>query len=136
MLLGPSLDPNDPLTSMFMAGSEHMIQPYSSYDPGTSLLKPRNFHPSFDGMSATLAPSALNMTPPHPPNYSETSSATTDSASAPMFNFNFDNGGAEFSKGHTLTRGNSSHGSGTATPGVDGGWDAFIDDNSWVENAA
>jgi len=63
-LLGSALDPNDPLTSMFMAGSENYAQPF--YNPvAPSLLKPRNFHPSYDGMSATLAPSALDMTPHH-----------------------------------------------------------------------
>jgi hypothetical protein len=52
MLLGSALDPGDPLTSMFMAGSEAMV-PYYNFNPSASMSKQRNFHSSYDGMSAT-----------------------------------------------------------------------------------
>lgn len=128
-MLGPNLDPNDPLTSMFMAGSEHMPQPFQHSAP---LHKPRNFHPSFDGMSATLAPSALDMTPNH--GLPAPSLAPSGSMSAPPFHMSFSD--LDFSKGGFYNSG-SSHGSGTATPGgIDGGWDAFIDAGVWTDNTA
>jgi hypothetical protein len=62
LMLGSVLDPNDPMTSMFMAGSENLIQPF--YNPmSPTQMKSHYFHPSYDGMSATLAPSALDMSP-------------------------------------------------------------------------
>ena len=129
-LLGSALDPNDPLTSMFMAGSESMAQPF--YNPvSPSLLKPRNFHPSYDGMSATLAPSALDMTPHHG---LPMSLAPSGAMSAPPFQMSFDPSAFDFSKGQLYGSGNSSHGSGTATPGLDGNWEAFINDTvNWGE---
>ena len=126
-LLGPSLDPNDPLTSMFMAGSENLPQPFYSAAP---LHKPRNFHPSYDGMSATLAPSALDMAPHHGA-YTPTL-APSGSMSAPPFQMSFSD--FDFTKGQLYNGGTSSHGSGTATPGIDGGWDAFIDNGAWAES--
>jgi hypothetical protein len=78
MLLGPALDPLDPLTSMFMAGSENLAQPpwggfctaatsslmMNNGAGGKGWLKPQNVvHPSScDGVYATLAPSALDLT--------------------------------------------------------------------------
>lgn len=121
-LLGPSLDPNDPLTAMFMAGSESMPQPF--YCPAP-VQKPRNFHPSYDGMSATLAPSALDMTPHH------SAYTPSGSMSAPPSQVSFND--LDFNKGHFYSSGTSPHGSGSATPG-DGSWDAFIDTGIWTEN--
>lgn len=128
-LLGPALDPNNPLTSMFMAGSENVPQPF--YHPSASLLKPRNFHPSFDGMSATLAPSALDMAPQHG---MPTSMAPSGSMSAPPFQMSFDPSAFDFTKGPMYVSGNSPSGSGTATPGYDVNFDAFINDSvNWAE---
>lgn len=125
-MLGPSLDPTDPLTSMFMAGSEHMSQPFQHSAP---LQKPRAFHSSYDGMSATLAPSALDMTPNH--GLPTSSAVPSGSMSAPPFQMSFSE--LDFTKGQYYNSG-SSHGSGTATPGIDGSWDAFIDTGAWAEN--
>ena len=133
MLLGPALDPNDPLTSMFMAGSEALVQPYYNFNPGASMSKQRNWHPSYDGMSATLAPSALDMSPDHL-SYTNPSSTSSDSITTPAFNFNFEGALGDL-KAANLTRSNSTQGSGGVTPAVDGGWDAFINGNSWEENA-
>lgn len=132
MLLGSALDPNDPLTSMMMAGSENMAHPNFYNSTPASLSKQRNFHPSYDGMSATLAPSALDMSQgmvgTQPP-------TTSTSLGNPGFQLAFDSTFPDFTKGQPMFGGpNSSNGSGTVTPGLDGGWDAFINDNPWTEN--
>ncbi|KAK4696094.1 hypothetical protein P7C71_g1767, partial [Lecanoromycetidae sp. Uapishka_2] len=133
MLLGSGLDPNDPLTSIFMAGSECMPQPYNYNTTPVSLQKPRSFDQSYNGMSATLAPSALDMSPRHQIYNSLPTTTSLPPSSSPGF-LNFDTI-SDFSKGHIYGC-TSSTGSGTVTPGgIDGGWDAFINDNSWVENA-
>ena len=131
MLLGGALDPNDPMTPMLMAGSEHMPQPYN-YNSTPNLHKPRAFSQSYDGMSATLAPSALDMSPRHQ-NYAQPSSTSLSSAlgSLPAF---YDSSLTDFSKSQLFPGSNSSGGSGTVTPGLDGGFDAFINPN-WGENA-
>ena len=135
MLLGSALDPSDPLTSMFMAGSEGMPMP-NYYNPTpNSLSKQRNFHPSYDGMSATLAPSALDMSSGQSM-FSSQPPATSTSMGKPQFNLGFDSTFSDFGKSQQMFGGpNSSNGSGTATPGLDGSWDAFINDGSWTENA-
>ena len=132
MLLGfgSPLDPNDHLTSMLMAGSENLPQPYINFNPQLGAPK---YHPSYDGMSATLAPSALDMSPSQL-NYPDTSSATNTSASTPSFNYGFDMSLSDF-KGVSFNTSSGTHGSGNVTPGGDGGWDAYINDNSWAENA-
>ena len=131
-MLGSALDPNDPLTSMLMSGSENMAQPFYN-STSASLSKTRNFHPSFDGMSATLAPSALDMAPHHGLPWS--GQGTTGSMSAPPFQMSFDASAFDFSKGQLYTSGNSSQGSGAGTPGMDGNWEAFINDGvAWPEN--
>lgn len=128
LMLGSVLDPNDPMTAMFMAGSEHLIQPFHNPMSPTHMKAPQ-LHPSYDGMSATLAPSALDMPTPGLSNLPPTGST---SLSTP-FSSGLEGGLLEF-KGPAFTRSNSSQGSGTGTPGLDAGWDAFINENSWGEN--
>ena len=128
MLIGSALDPHDPMTAMMMAGSENLPQPWS---PHNSLsMKPRNgFHHGHDGMSATLAPSALDMSHGNHHFGGEPSSMTNTNG----LNLGaFDNFVNDISKSHSYG-GNSSTGSGVATPGIEGGWDAYINDNSWSE---
>ena len=133
-MLSSALDPNDSLTSMLMSGSENMAQPF--YNPNSvSLSKTRHFHPSFDGMSATLAPSALDMAPHH--GFSWNGQPPAGSMSAPPFQMSFDPNAFDFSKGQLYTSGNSSQGSGAGTPGMDGNWESFINDGvAWADNAA
>lgn len=132
LLLGSVLDPNDPFTSMMMAGSENMMQPY--YGSAPSLPKQQNFHPSYDGMSATLAPSALDISSPNTTNVPPNSAVSSSSLSGtPPFSLGFADGAPD-TKSQNFTRSDSSHGSGSGTPVIDGGWDAFINDNSWAEN--
>lgn len=134
MLLGSALDPNDPMTAMLMAGSENMPQPYN-YATQSTLSKTPNVRQAFDGMSATLAPSALDMSPRHQNIGHPQSTIATMPSSTPAFQYAFDQGTPDFSKGHMFASGTSSCGSGPVTPGgIDGGWDAFINDNSWAEN--
>lgn len=125
MMIGPGygLDPNDPLTSMFMAGSESFPQPFYNSNQ-LQFHKARNAHPSYDAMSATLSPSALDMTP-------HDDSLTPASVSFPN-NLDVVN---EFQKDLTFTRSNSSHGSGTGTPSLSNqDWNNFINQDSWTEN--
>ncbi|KAI4097119.1 MAG: hypothetical protein LQ344_000528 [Seirophora lacunosa] len=134
MMLRSALDPKDPMTPMLMGGHDSVMQSYWSTGP-TPGPKNRSFHPSYDGMSATLAPSALDMAPHHF-NYTQNMPTSTMSSMGNPSFVSFDNGMFDYSKG-CFQSSNSSHGSGTATPGgLDGGWDAFINDNPWTENTA
>ena len=134
MLLGSALDPNDPFTSMLMAGSESMPQQYD-FHPASS-QKPRSFNQTFEGMSATLAPSALDMSPRHQTYHQPTATFSAHPVPTPSFLSAYDGALPDFSKGQAFMGGASSNGSGTATPGgIDGGWDSFINDTSWPENA-
>jgi hypothetical protein len=70
MLLGSALDPRDPTTNMFMAGSQYMPSSYYNFDatlpPSMSVGKDASggqLYPSFDGLNTTLAPSQLEMNP-------------------------------------------------------------------------
>lgn len=133
MLLGSALDVKDPINSILMGGNDGFAQSCWASGFGAS-TKPRNFHPSYDGMSATLAPSALDM-----PSHSMSHNLFQQMSSMPTTNppfLSFDGNMPEYSKGfYQNNNASSSHGSGTVTPGVlDGGWDAFINDNSWAEN--
>ncbi|KAL9000854.1 MAG: hypothetical protein Q9169_000609 [Polycauliona sp. 2 TL-2023] len=133
MLLGSALDGKDPMNSIFMGGSDGFAQSYWSSGLGAS-IKPRNFHPSFDGMSATLAPSALEI-PPQPMGHNFLQHTSMPSTNSPFLSF--DGNVAEYPKScyHHTNPTPSSHGSGTVTPGaLNGGWDAFINDSSWAES--
>ncbi|MCJ1477127.1 hypothetical protein MMC13_005798 [Lambiella insularis] len=138
MLLGSTLDSNDPFTSMLMAGSENFAQPFFSNNLSLNTTnmpsKQSGLHPSYDGMSATLAPSALNMSPSRVSS-GESCSATSEPMTTPSYNFNFENNLGDFKGvGGYLQCGNG-NASGTVTPGIDGSWDAFINESSWAENA-
>ncbi|KAL8674914.1 MAG: hypothetical protein Q9168_000718 [Polycauliona sp. 1 TL-2023] len=135
MLLGSALGGKDPMSSIFMGGSDGFSQSYWSSGLGAS-VKPRNFHPSYDGMSATLAPSALDI-PTQPMSHQFFQQSSTPSTN-PSF-LSFDGNVHEYPKSmyHHTHNAPSSHGSGTATPGaLSGGWEAFINDSSWAENPA
>ncbi|KAI4230560.1 MAG: hypothetical protein LQ349_006188 [Xanthoria aureola] len=135
MLLGSALDVKDPMNSILMGGNDGFGQSYWASGFGAS-SKPRNFHPSFDGMSATLAPSALDMSS-QPTSHNLFQPLSSMPTTNPPF-MSFDSNMPEYSKGfYHYNNGPSPHGSGTATPGaLDGGWDAFINDNSWAENTS
>lgn len=135
MLLGSTLDPNDPFTSMLMAGSENLPQPYNHNTSATTLQKPRSFNQSYDGMSATLAPSALDMSPNHQIYAQPHTTISASPASTPAYQLPYEGSFLDLPKGQMYAGGTSASGSGTVTPaGIEGGWDAFINDTSWVEN--
>jgi len=136
MLLGSALDPNDPFTSMLMGGSENMPQPYNFSNP-SALQKPRMPVYPYDGMSATLAPSALDMSPHHQTYNHLPTTVSSAPAPTPSFLSACDGTMLEFSKGQMLPGGiNSATNSGTVTPGgLDAGWESFINDSSWPETA-
>ena len=92
--------------------------------PYESIGKPAPTSSDFAGMDSTLAPSALSMSPG---GGGETAAADFN-ASLPS-NFS-DLKGFDFPGSQ-----NSSNGEGSTT-GLDRAWNAFIDDNSWTENAA
>jgi hypothetical protein len=130
MFLGSALDPDDPLTSMLMAGSENMPQytPNPISNNSSSSNKSSNFHPSFDGLSSTLAPSALDKYPSDLGLQSGDSSLSFDVFYADTNSNDQKPGGA--------IQGNSTYRSGTVTPGLDNDWSAFIDDASWEQGTA
>lgn len=136
MLLGSALDPNDPFTSMLMAGSENLPQAYNYNSTPSTFQKPRSFNQPHDGMSATLAPSALDMSPRHQIYAQPSTTVSASPASSPAFQLPYDGFLHDFSsKSQMYGGGNSASGSGTVTPaGIDGSWDAFINDTSWAEN--
>jgi len=70
MLLDSVLDPQDPMTNMFMAGSQYMPNSYYNFDatpsPTMSVGKDVSggqLYPSFDGLNTALAASELEMNP-------------------------------------------------------------------------
>ncbi|KAI9892648.1 MAG: hypothetical protein M1814_001341 [Vezdaea aestivalis] len=115
MMLGPALDRNDPLTSMLMAGSENLSQ--LSDAMAANPIKQQQ--PQF-GIGSTLAPSAMH-------NYPVGDGVAAD------FGFGFGTG-LEPRKIPTLSREGSSHDS-TDPLALENDWNAFIDDNSWEQNA-
>ena len=137
-LLAPGLDPNDPFTSSLMAGSENYTSnPYYPWGNMQSLGKvgemTSSIHPSYNGMSATLAPSALY-------NGADILSATpaatavsNDSASAPSggFDFSLSQENSEKSS-HQYHDNNHGLASGQLTP-AEGFWDSFVQDGGWTE---
>lgn len=92
------------------------------------------YHSSYDGMSATLAPSALDMSPRNVTNPPPTTSISNHDSSFQLY---VDGAGPEYPKGQIFSRSNSSpgSGSGTGTP-IEVGWEAFLNDTSWNENVA
>jgi hypothetical protein len=117
MFLGNTLDPNDPLTSMMMAGSMNFPSqyPYGSYYPNA---KPQHTT-SFDGLMGTLAPSSLDVTPFD--NY------TTSLNPALSQNFNFNGAPGTPFKAPVTSDGGA--------PATEKEWSTFVD-NDWDQNSA
>lgn len=143
-MLGPALDPRDPMTSMLMAGSEAYTS--SPYYPWGSIQNPSKLEatrPTFGGMFSTLAPSALDNTDPFSATVTKSGEDSADNLTAPSagldFSYNQDptnfKGVSDFGSG--LTRENSATGlgSGQITPG-EGFWDTFVQDGGWTEETA
>lgn len=127
---GGPLDPDDPFTKMLMSGHE-LWQP--QYTPTLSAASKPMYHSSYDGMSATLAPSALDMSLQNITNPPPIMSGSTPDFSSYQMPSDGGAGGPDFSKGQLLAGCHSSPGSGpgtgTGTP-MEGAWDTFINDFS------
>ena len=119
-----------------MAGSENLPQPSYNYSTSPSTFqKPRSFNQTYDGMSATLAPSALDMSPRYQIYAQPPTTISASPVSSSAWHLPYDGSMPDFTKGQMYAGGNSATGSGTVTPaGIDGTWDAFINDTSWCES--
>jgi hypothetical protein len=147
-LLGPALDPNDPMTSVLMAGSEpYLSSPYypwgnaqMSYKGGPAMP---SIHPLYNRMSATLAPGALDSGTDALSAIATMAAPSNDNTSAPSagpdLNLSQESNakGIQGYLGLGLTRDNSMHslGSGQVTPG-EGFWDSFVQDGGWNEDTS
>ena len=156
----PQFDVNDPTYAMLMQGSDQYISSayYPWHDMNQSGLKGMPVHPSaYQGMSVTLAPSALEQ---HVMNHEEPSQNNTSISQATHhhssiaqlslppttgldFNFSqeskgFDFGGAGMSREDSLQGIFKASGmpSGQVTPAGEGFWDNFVMDGSWEDEQA
>ncbi|KAH0542360.1 hypothetical protein FGG08_003205 [Glutinoglossum americanum] len=119
MLLGNTLNPNDPLTPAMMAGSE-ILPSYYNYDSYSLDTKLQQASPC-DGLTVALAPNELDLTPPD------------DYAAGlnPAPGQNFDIAFRVPAKALPLSRNNSSMlTSDGSVPIVDKEWATFIE-NDW-----
>ena len=138
-MLAPALDPNDPFTASLMAGSEQFMS--NPHYPWSNSPAPKSESMSgFNGMSATLALSALDM---NNDSYTATTSgASYDTSTAPSsgLDFNLSQESTQLKGmpgvgGQFMTRDTSVLGSGQVTPGGDGFWDSFVQDGGWGEES-
>jgi hypothetical protein len=127
MMLGPSLNPNDPFHQQLMGG--HTFGSFFNFDDviGETSVPNKfsaNFHPSFAGMNATLAPSALDLKP---------TLSNTGGIDSSTFNFGSDTSFGSFNSMPMANGGESA----LPTPGLNDSWDQFINDDSaaWTESA-
>ena len=122
LLLGSALNTDDRFSSMLMAGNSDQISSmfgHSSFTPG----KDDSLYPSLEGMNATLAPSAFNMSPAPDQSYDHFASA--GSIDGDMRLQLGDIKGVGFA---------SANASATNTPAADNSWDTFINEQSWADN--
>ncbi|KKY20201.1 hypothetical protein UCDDS831_g05002 [Diplodia seriata] len=111
-MLGSTLDPNDPYTSLYMQNSETAPQPFYSYNP--NLPAKARVQQNSQGMNQTLAPSSGPLTDINPQNLSYNT--------------------ADF-KPSSMSRQTSQQGSsGLITPGAE--WSKFIDGTLFEEMPA
>lgn len=128
----PGFMGNASFTQNLMPASDK-AQPFYSYNPN-AFNKLKNVHPSYDGMSQTLAPGALDTNQdefnwPTPP---------TDGVVTPIntaFNYSLDTNFDLFKSSNlSMPSPNIMQDSGLVTPG-DKDWASFIDQSSWEETA-
>ena len=142
-MLGPALDPGNPMTSMLMAGSEtYLSNPYYPWGNMQNPSKLAATTPSFGGMFSTLAPSALDNTNDPSASVAELAGDANDTSSALSAGLDLSstqdgtNSKSFPGYGTGLTRENSVTGfcSGQITPG-EGFWDSFVQDGGWTGEA-
>ncbi|KAK8236108.1 hypothetical protein IWZ00DRAFT_446659 [Phyllosticta capitalensis] len=135
-MLGPTLDPNDPHTALFMANSE-MLPQFSQYTYNPNYNNPKA-HLATQGMNQTLAPSSAPEMGINPANLSFGGTTTGAESMAPsafsssLYGFDAMNSGGGL--GYSMTRDNSQQGSnsGLLTPGGNE-WAKFIDGTMFEE---
>ncbi|KAI9708471.1 MAG: hypothetical protein M1820_003932 [Bogoriella megaspora] len=129
MFLGSALDTTDPFSSMLMSGSERAQQPFYSYNPNPSSKSRPKPHPTYDGMSQTLAPGALD-TNVENQHLSNPVSANTDAVITPFtpgFGFGLDGDfNNAFKQPLSMTRSNSGQGSGDGVTPGDKEWTSYL----------
>lgn len=141
MLAGaPGFDPNDPMSSMLLHGSEaFMSNPYYPWGDMQHGVKGMPVHPSaYPGMSATLAPAALESNNDSMSATPTTSGSTAMDGGVPSsgldLGFSGDNKGLSINlTGSRRDHSPNSAQSGQVTPG-EGFWDNFVQDSSWYDD--
>jgi hypothetical protein len=143
-MLGPAFDPQDPMTSMLMAGSEqYTSSPYYPWGNMQNSFKLEPSRPSFNGMASTLAPAALDNSDDFSANTAQAGFESNDPTTAPSTGLGFNLSQESinlkripsFPTGLTRENSTSGLGSGQITPG-EGFWDSFVQDGGWTEEAA
>lgn len=119
-LLGGTLDPNNPMTSMFMAGSE--IQPQYTFNPSLPFTHEKTINmgkkadplsqPIFEGLNSTLIRSQLVV--PRSLNVKDEQDQQFDALTS-FF---------DMTSGDTSDNAND-------TPGGNSGWDLFMENDKW-----
>jgi hypothetical protein len=139
-LLGPGLDPNDPFTSVLMAGSEtYTSSPYYPWGnaQGNGKLADTTItmNPPCHGMSTTLAPSVLEPCTDVLPATKATTPLSNDNNTVPSFGLGL-NSSQESKIFDPYSCRDSTQGlvSGQVTP-AEGFWDSFVQDGDWSEEA-
>jgi hypothetical protein len=140
-LLGPGLDPNDPFTSVLMAGSENYTSnpyyPWGNVQGNGKLAETTvTMHPSCNSMSTTLAPSVLESGANALSATTATAAPLNDNNTVPSsgLGFNFSQESKIFDSYSRDDR-TQGLGSGQVTP-AEGFWDSFVQDGGWSEEAA
>lgn len=138
----PGFDHNDPTFANLMHGSEQFTS--SQYYPWQNMqgeAKGMSMHPSaYPGMSATLAPGALeqtgethlkaNVSTPAPGQSTAPTPADTIAPPSAGLDFNFSQDSKSLGLGGG---GGGGGGEAGASPGGDGFWDHFVLDGSWED---
>ncbi|KAI9654465.1 MAG: hypothetical protein M1829_000921 [Trizodia sp. TS-e1964] len=119
MMLGGYLDPLDPLTSKFMPRGNLMLQPLYNSQISSPWSKQEPLHPSYDGINATLSPSALELQKPLQDDFI---SPTAQCQSITKFPYNFD---TDYSDIPNSWSDNAAGNSGLNTP-KDSAWTSFL----------
>ena len=125
MLLESALDPNDPMTAMAMAGTEHLPMP-SSYN-SSSELKPQSLHYSYDSVNMTIAPGALDKSPSQKNHSHLQPTISVAPSPSTVLRLGFSGQMPNFSKPNGVK---SATGSRIFTPNIDCGWDDYFGSSS------
>ena len=151
LLVGPALNPMDPFTAALLAGGNKnsLSVPFYNYTPPTASAssnapaKLKDVHPTYNSLTQTLSPSALEIAPASGGAVKDTSAPAkpaSDAAKAgmtasPGISAAFDSGFEELFGSQTGQIGgekaSAKQNGGAATPGTESDlWNSFIDGNA------